>query len=192
VQSIDEHALLGANQRERFEHWVIPHLDAAYNLARWLMKDEERARDMVQEACLRALRHLDGFGGGSPKAWLLTIVRNACYSELQSLRSERSLTEFDETLHSLDCAMGFAARRSDSPEAQYLRGAEREQLHRSLDALLPEYREILVLRELEGLSYKEISAVAAIPLGTVMSRLGRARAALQKQLLADARKGVGP
>ena len=165
--------------RERFSLWVVPHLDAAYNLARWLMRDEERARDMVQEACLRAFRHIDSFRGGSSKSWLLTIVRNACYTELQESRWERSMTEFDEGQHSFDPENGLAQGLFDGPEAAYLRGREREQLRRSLEALPVEQREILVLRELEGLSYKEISVVAAIPLGTVMSRLARARSALQ-------------
>ena len=175
--------------RERFNAWVVPHLDAAYNLARWLMRDEERARDMVQEACLRAFRHIDGFRGGSGKSWLLTIVRNACYTELQESRWERSMTEFDEGQHSFDPAGGFAQCLLDGPEAAYLRGLEREQLRRFLEALPVEQREILVLRELEGLSYKEISAMAAIPLGTVMSRLARARSALQA-CLADQVRGV--
>jgi RNA polymerase sigma-70 factor (ECF subfamily) len=192
VSSADEHAFSGTSQRERFQRWVLPHLDAAYNLARWLMKDEERARDMVQEACLRAFRHLDGFGGGSAKSWLLTIVRNVCFSELEASRCERGLTEFDEQVHSAESSAEGSMRRSEDPEAQFIRRAECAQLQRSLAALSAEYREVLVLRELEGLSYKEISAVAAIPLGTVMSRLGRARNALQLRLLADARKTGKP
>jgi RNA polymerase sigma-70 factor (ECF subfamily) len=181
--------LSSGSARERFNRCVTPHLDAAYNLARWLMRDEERARDMVQEACLRAFRHIDGFHGGSAKSWLLTIVRNACYTGLQESRRERSMTEFDERLHSLDHAAGYGVR-VDGPETAYLRHFEREQIQRSLEELPLEYREILVLRELEGLSYKEISVVAAIPLGTVMSRLGRARSTLQARLSSPARKVV--
>ncbi len=173
--------------REQFTLWVVPHLDAAYNLARWLMRDEERASDMVQEACLRAFRHIDGFRGGSAKSWLLTIVRNVCYTELHERRREQSMTEFDERLHSLDHAAGGNVRVIDGPERTHARRVEQEQLRRSLEALPAEQREILVLRELEGLSYKEISDVVAIPLGTVMSRLGRARSALEARLRSDAR-----
>jgi RNA polymerase sigma-70 factor (ECF subfamily) len=165
------------NKRARFEATVLPHLDAAYNLARWLLRHDDDARDAVQEACLRAYRFLDGFRDGNPRSWLLAIVRNTCYSWLQANRMAGLNTEFDEQEHSR-----YSPSAPDGPELEVLRGFERRRLQHLLEELPLEYREIVILRELEGLSYKEISAVAAIPLGTVMSRLARARAALLAKL----------
>jgi RNA polymerase sigma-70 factor, ECF subfamily len=162
----------------RFEAVVLPHLDAAYTLARYLTRNAQDAEDVVQDACLRALTYFDGFRGEegtSARAWLLTIVRNTASSSRRRQRPEAVALEFDEREHS-------DAVADEHPEAALLRGAAQESLGRALDGLAPEFREVIVLRELEGLSYKEISDVAGVPVGTVMSRLSRARARLQEAL----------
>jgi RNA polymerase sigma-70 factor (ECF subfamily) len=154
---------------------LVPHLDAAYNLARWLMRNETDAEDLVQEAYLRAFSHFAGFRGGDGRAWLLTIVRNCCYDRLKQKGSRGQSTDFDEEVHS-------AGRQTSNPETLLIQ-EERAELE-SLAELPAEYREVLVLRELEQLSYREIANIAGIPLGTVMSRLNRARQRLQESLLA--------
>jgi RNA polymerase sigma-70 factor (ECF subfamily) len=161
----------------RFELVCLPHLSAAYNLARWLTHDDRDAEDVVQEAYLRALRFFDGFRGGDGRAWLLAIVRNTCHDWLRRNRPASSTTPFDEELHT-------PAAAGESAEQALLRVVDRERLRSALASLPASWREVLVMRELEGLSYKEIAEVAGIPLGTVMSRLARARARLQEQLLA--------
>ena len=158
-----------------FEIDVLPHLGAAYNLARWLMRNTQDAEDMVQEACLRAFRFFGDFRGGDVRAWLLRIVRNTCYTNLQSNRPEELATTFDEEIHSEE---GFFV----SPEAVLLQGADRQFLRQALQELPVLFRELLVLRELEGLTYKELAEVTNVPLGTVMSSLSRARARLRKSL----------
>ncbi len=167
--------------RRRFEAEVLPHLDAAYNLARWLARDAATAEDVVQTACLRALRFFDGFQGGSVRSWLLTIVRNTFYSWLRQHRAQEADAVFDEELHS-------AAPAGGDPEADLLRHADAEQLRQAIAALPVVFREVIVLREIEGLSYKDIAAVAGIPIGTVMSRLARARQHLQDDLVG---RGMG-
>jgi RNA polymerase sigma-70 factor (ECF subfamily) len=159
----------------RFECLVLPHLDAAYNLARWLTGDGHDAEDVVQEASLRAYRSFDGFRGDDGRAWLLTVVRNTCHTWLKQNRAQQPSISFDEALHD-------PGSDADNPEHLALQGAAKELLHQALAQLPVEFREVIVLRELEGLSYKEIAAVVTIPLGTVMSRLARARALLQKTL----------
>jgi len=155
---------------------LVTHLDAAYNLARWLMRNETEADDVVQDAYLRAIGHFTGFRGGDQRAWMLTIVRHSCYDRLKQKRTSVQQTDFDEAVHS-------AGRQAPNPEATLLR-AERSQLVRKLLAELPaEYREVLVLRELEQLSYREIANITGIPQGTVMSRLSRARQHLQQTVL---------
>jgi len=166
---------LESSEQARFEAVVLPHLDAAYTLARYLTRNAHDAEDVVQDACLRALKYFETFRGGegtSARAWLLTIVRNTAYS---SRRGQRDATEFDETQHS-------DAVAEEHPEAALLQTDAREALGRALDRLAPEFREVIVLRELEGLSYKEIGDVTGVPVGTVMSRLSRARARLQEAL----------
>ena len=166
----------------RFEAAVLPHLDAAYTLARYLTRNTHDAEDVVQDACVRALKYFDRFRGEeetSARAWLLTIVRNTAYSWRRRHRADALATEFDETDHSHAVA-------EDHPENVLLRSAARETLGRALDRLPPEFREVIVLRELEGLSYKEISDVAGVPVGTVMSRLSRARKRLHEALCAEA------
>jgi RNA polymerase sigma-70 factor (ECF subfamily) len=159
----------------RFERVILPHLDAAYNLARWLTRSDHDAEDVVQEACLRAYQFFGGFRGGDGRAWLLKVVRNTCYTWLERNRPREPVTAFDEDKHS-------AADPGASPPDLALRSEDRQLLHQALDRLPPEYREVIVLRELEGFSYKDIAGIAGIPLGTVMSRLARARERLQQAL----------
>jgi RNA polymerase sigma-70 factor (ECF subfamily) len=167
---------LGApEQLEGFDQAVLPHLDAAYNLARWLTRDAHDAEDVVQEACLRAYQYFGGFHGGSARSWLLTIVRNTCYTWLERNRAGGPATSFDEEKHS-------GARPAAEPERPLLQQEDAQLLGRALAELPPAYREVIVLRELEGLSYKEIGAVVGIPQGTVMSRLARGRERLQQIL----------
>jgi RNA polymerase sigma-70 factor (ECF subfamily) len=164
-------------KRERFEQTVLPHLDAAYNLARWLTRNDQDAQDVTQEACLRAFRFFDGYQGGNMRAWFLTIVRNTCYTWLHQNRAPGGSDEvFDEEIHSTDESSGA------SPEIQALAGADKETLRRALEELPEVFREVLVLRELEGMSYKEIADVSSVSLGTVMSRLARARTRLRQAL----------
>jgi RNA polymerase sigma-70 factor (ECF subfamily) len=155
---------------------LVAHLDAAYNLARWLMRNEADAEDLVQEAYLRAFNHFAGFRGGDGRAWLLTIVRNCCYDRLKQKGSRGQETDFDEAVHS-------AGRPASNPETLLLREERAGLLSEFLAELPAEYREVLVLRELEQMSYREIANIAGIPLGTVMSRLSRARQRLQESLL---------
>ena len=162
----------------RFEVIVLPHLDAAYNLARWLTRSDHDAEDVVQESFLRAYRFFDGFHGESGRAWLLSIVRNTCYTWLQQNRKQDLLTPFDEESHSIGST--DPDRPSNNPEAILVRNDELRFLNRALATLPLEFREVVVLRDLEDLSYKEIAEVSAIPIGTVMSRLARGR----KMLLA--------
>ena len=160
---------------ERFDLLILPHLDAAYNLARWLVGNPADAEDIVQEAFLRALRFFDGFRGADSRAWLLKIVRNTSYSWLRKNRPTQLTDEFDETIHSDENA-------DENAEMKLLSRAESERVINALEALPLTFREILVLREIEGLSYKEISEVTGVAMGTVMSSLSRARHRLRGQL----------
>lgn len=158
---------------ERFETVALPHLDAAYTLARYLLRDDAAAQDVVQEAYLRALKYFDRYKGGDARAWVLAIVRNTSHT-WRKREGERPV-EFDERVHS-------ASVEEHTPEAALLRAADRDMVRRALDQLSLELREVLVLREIQGLSYKEIASVAGVPIGTVMSRLARARARLERLL----------
>src|SRR5438445_571085 len=160
---------------ERFEQVVLPHLDAAYNLARWLVGSSADADDVVQEAFLRALRFFDGFRGGDSRAWLLKIVRNTSYSWVRKNRPAQLADEFDETLHSSETSI-------ENAEAKLLSRAESERVRKALELLPVAFREVLILREIEGLSYKEISEVTGVAMGTVMSSLSRARQKLRDEL----------
>jgi RNA polymerase sigma-70 factor (ECF subfamily) len=160
---------------ERFEQVVLPHLDAAYNLARWLVGNPADAEDIVQDAFLRALRFFPGFRGGDSRAWLLKIVRNTSYSWVRKNHPAQLADEFDETIHS-DETM------SESAELKLLSSVESERVRKALETLPLAFREILVLREIEGFSYKEISEVTGVAMGTVMSSLSRARQKLRDQL----------
>src|SRR5262249_17329687 len=171
----EETPLQGAEERERFGQALLPHLDAAYNLARWLTRDDHDAADLVQAAYLRALKSFGGFHGANSRAWLLTIVRNAAYTWHERKRARGPASSFDEEIH------GVGADVMD-PEKQLLREDQKQSVRRAVEELPLDLREVVVLRELEGLSYKEIAAVANIPLGTVMSRLARARERLRQRL----------
>jgi RNA polymerase sigma-70 factor (ECF subfamily) len=164
-----------SNKLRRFEQTVLPHLDAAYNLARWLTRNEQDAEDIVQEACLRAFKFFDSFHSTDSRPWLLTIVRNTYYTWRQQERVSELTTSFDEELHSTDS-------EASNPEALLLQSIDSQLLKAALENLPVEFREVIMLRELEGLSYKEIAAIVSIPLGTVMSRLARARKRLQHDL----------
>ena len=160
---------------EDLEKILVPQLPAAYDLARWLTRNHNQAEDLVQTACLRAIRFFAGYRGGSARAWLLRIVRNAFYDSLEDARrDERELSLEEET------ASEREPRDPSDPEIELLRRADGEVLRRALEELPAPYREIIVLREIEGLSYREIAEACGLPLGTVMSRLARARSALQE------------
>lgn len=165
----------------RFEETILPHLDAAYNLARWLTRNDQDAEDMVQEACLRAFKSFDGFYGVQAKAWLLTIVRNTCYTWLGKNRTHDLSTSLDEDVHQVESQV-------PDPQTLLLRFEDNQALRQALEELPVEFREVLILRELEGLSYKEIADVTGIPPGTVMSRLARARGRLKLSLAARMNK----
>jgi RNA polymerase sigma factor (sigma-70 family) len=165
--------VLDLQDRVRFEQLVLPHLDAAFNLARWLLRGRADAEDVAQEAMLRAFRFFRGFHGGDPRAWLLQIVRNTCYTWLERHRPLDLMTEFDEELH---------PQAGSNPESLAIAGDNRERLTRALESLPPRFREVLVLRELEGCSYKEIASITSVPIGTVMSALARARQRLERAL----------
>jgi RNA polymerase sigma factor (sigma-70 family) len=168
------------NDARSFEAAVLPWLDAGYNLARWLLRDEAAAEDVVQEASLRALRYFASLRGHEARPWFLGIVRNACFSYLKqrSGRSEQSGFE-DDALEGLQYAAGLT---SPDPAEILLRGRERALLDAAILALSPALREVIVLRELEGLDYAEIALIASVPMGTVMSRLSRARTRLKDAL----------
>jgi RNA polymerase sigma factor (sigma-70 family) len=153
----------------------LPHLDSAYNLARWLVRDVHDAQDVVQEAYLRALRFFEGFHGEDGRAWLLAIVRNTSHDWLRKNRRSGPMVEREADLDSL-------ADQTPSPEAMQLRDVDRQLIQDCLERLPPEYREVLVLRELEEMSYKQIAAVTELPIGTVMSRLARGRKRMQSML----------
>ena len=164
----------------RFEELVLPHLDAAYNLARWLTRNVNDADDVVQDACVRALKYIGSLNGDSARAWFLTIVRHAFYDWCKRNRPTE-LARDDGT--AIDMAIDPAAV---DPEQALLCNAESKALAEAITALPLAYREVLVLRELEELSYKEIARIADIPIGTVMSRLARARGLLQRSPLLHA------
>lgn len=166
---------------QNFEEAVLPHLGAAYNLARWLTRNETDAEDVVQEAYLRAFRHFGSFHGGDGRRWLLAIVRNTCYTWLQHNRSPELMIPFDDQLYEIES-------KDLDPEALLLQSADTQMVRQALTDLPLEFREVLVLRELEGLSYKQIADVADIPMGTVMSRLARARKRLQQILAGQINK----
>ena len=176
---------LDAQDQARFEALVLPHLDAAFNLARWLLRSGADAEDVAQEAMLRSYRFFSGFHGGDVRAWLLQIVRNTCYSWLEKNRHGKDMTEFDEETHG-----PASPNPSPNPEALAIAGDDRERLTAALETLPARFREVLVLRELEGCSYKEIATITAIPIGTVMSTLSRARRQLQLALVGTSRQEI--
>jgi len=169
------------DERERlqlFEQTVLPHLDAAYNLARWLAGNDHDAQDVAQEASLRAFRFFGTFRGENARAWLLTIVRNTFYTWLRKNRpTEKTIEINDETLDIED-----SSTKAEAANPQF---ADVDAVRRAIADLPVEFREIVILREMEGFSYKEIADLAEVPIGTVMSRLARARKLLHKRLAAE-------
>lgn len=166
--------------RTRFEQLVLPHLDAGYNLARWLARDVHDAEDVLQDACVRALRYSDSLAGSDGRAWFLTIVRHAFYDWCGRNRPAEIVADDGAQL---DAAVDA---RAIDPQQAAVSAAESRALADAVAALPLPFREVLVLRELEELSYKDIARVAGIPIGTVMSRLARARALLQRSPLLHA------
>src|SRR5438876_7229394 len=158
-----------------FEETMLPHMDAAHNLAKWLLRNEEDAQDVVQEAYLRAFRSFDGFHGSNGRAWLLTIVRNTSYTLLKKNRAVDLTTAFDEEIHA-------TGHESVSPATILEHAEDAKLIEKAMNELPAEFREILTLRHQEDLSYKEIGEILKIPAGTVMSRLARARAKLTEYL----------
>ena len=163
------------DKQARFEETIMPHLDAAFNLARWLTRNEHDAQDVVQDAFLRAFKFFGGFHGGNSRSWLLTIVRNTTYTWLQKNKKQELATVFDEELHDVEDS-------ASNPEELLLKNADHQETLRAVEQLPVEFREVVILRELEGLSYREIAEMADVPIGTVMSRLARARKQLQQTL----------
>jgi RNA polymerase sigma factor (sigma-70 family) len=169
--------LADRDEARKFEQSLLGWLDHAYNLARWLLHNDQDAQDVVQEAFMRAMRFAGGFRGGDRRAWLLAIVLNVCYTQLSRSRAAATNVVFDEEQHQ-------GPGPSADPETAALTRVDREALMRALEALPVEYREAIVMREMEGLSYKEIAGAACVPIGTVMSRLARARDRLRLALSA--------
>ena len=175
---------------ERFERLALPHLNAAYNLARWLTRDEQAAEDVVQEAYLRAFRFFATFRGEDARPWLLAIVRNSARTWFQTANAARSQDEFDEEIHSAEAVLApHTAQALGNPLLGLLHRERGLTVQSAIDELPLAFREVLVLREMEGLSYKEIAQVVDVPVGTVMSRLARARA-LVAQLLAGEKEAL--
>jgi RNA polymerase sigma-70 factor (ECF subfamily) len=170
---------------ERFDELILPHLDAAHNLARWLVRGSDDAEDVVQEACLRAFRYFGTFRGGNARAWLLSIVRTTAFRWLQKNRTQQLTTEFNEAIHSQEC-------EALNPETLLLQRADRQLLELAMNHLPVRLREVLMLRELEGLSYKEIAEVVGVPMGTVMSTLFRARERFRRAVIDLVRRQAQP
>jgi RNA polymerase sigma-70 factor (ECF subfamily) len=167
--------MLDHNHIPSFEQAVLPHLDAAYNLARWLTGNEQDAQDIVQEAYLRAFRFFPAFRGGDAHSWIMKIVRNTCYTWLRENRPLQGAMEFDENLFPPDSG-------TPNPEEVVLQNDSGALMRKALEKLPTNFREVLILRELEGMSYKEIAEITGMPLGTVMSSLSRARGRLREAL----------
>jgi RNA polymerase sigma-70 factor (ECF subfamily) len=170
----------------RFESLAMPHLNAAYNLARWLTHNDHDAEDVVHESVIRAMRYIESFRGDSARAWLLQIVRNTTFSWLRENRSADVVALDDSD----DAWQQVAAPAAEEPPALAMRNADRRQINDAIAALPVVYREALVLRELEDLSYAEIARIADVPIGTVMSRLARARALMREALMSSARPAL--
>ena len=165
-------------QSARFETLVLPHLDAAYNLARWLTGDDQDAQDVVQDAALRALRYFASFRGDNGRPWLLQIVRHSCYAWMKQNRPSEMIPLDDDGI-----GESLLAPLADEPSHALQRADDRAQVNDALARLPVAFREVLVLREMEDLSYREIAAIADLPVGTVMSRLARARAMVRAALV---------
>ena len=184
LRSLPEPSMRQEVSHQDFERAIFPNLDAAYNYARWLTRDDHNAEDVVQESCLRAFKFFASFRGGNARAWLLAIVRNTYYSSLEKNRPEALNVVLDEdTLaeegYDLDALL---AGESGSVERSLEAADSRRIVNHALEQLPGQYREVIVLRELEEMSYKQIADIANIPIGTVMSRLARARKSLHQLL----------
>jgi RNA polymerase sigma-70 factor (ECF subfamily) len=181
----------GDDNKVRFATVVLPHLGDAYALARWITGDRADAEDVVQEACLRAFRALGGFSGGNARAWTLTIVRNTAYSWLAKNRSAVVMAVDDleaaERTHATSSDAGPGGSYAANPETDLIASADAAQLEAAIAALPAPFRETLVLRDVQGLDYREIAAVTEVPVGTVMSRLARARKRLIEMIGAPER-----
>ena len=169
------------DKQTRFQELIMPHLDAAYNLAHWLIRNASDAEDVVQEAFLRAFKFFDGFHGGNSRAWLLAIVRNTSYDWLRANRRKDGIIEFDEELHGPEELVS-------EPHGPVTSAAQQQVVREAIEELPVGFREVTILRELEGVSYKEIAEIVQVPIGTVMSRLARARNHLQRCLPARLRQ----
>jgi RNA polymerase sigma factor (sigma-70 family) len=180
-----EGLMLEPNNLSSFEQAVLPHLDAAHNLARWLTRNSQDAQDVVQEAYLRAFRFFPTLRGADPRAWLMKIVRNTCYTWLHSNRPLQEAEEFDENLFSPDSS-------APNPEEAVLRDDSSTLVRKALEKLPPNFREVLVLREIEGMSYREIAEITGMPAGTVMSNLSRARGRLRQALMSVMSEDMAP
>ena len=167
--------MLERNKLALYERTVMPHIQAAFNLARWLTRNDQDAEDVVQEGCLRAFRFIEGFHGGDSRAWVLAIVRNVSYTWLHRNQNHDLALPIDDRLHDI-------ADEGQNPEAVVFKRLDRQAMAQALEELPVEFREVIVLRELEDLSYKEIAQIADLPIGTVMSRLARARQRLQQNM----------
>ncbi len=163
------------NKLSLFEESLLPHSGAAYNLARWILGNDQDAEDMVQEAYLRAYKYFTGYQGGNSRAWLLAIVRNTCYTWLRQNRSQEVSVDLDDEITSSESDML-------DPEILLQHSLNHQLVRSALEKLAVEYRELMILRELEGMSYKEIAKITGIPMGTVMSRLARGRQRLKECL----------
>jgi RNA polymerase sigma-70 factor (ECF subfamily) len=178
------------SRSSRFDRLVLPHLDAAYNLARWLARDPRKAEDIVQDAFVRALRFFDGFRGDDARPWLLAIVRNTFFTSLKRGDDEELRADIEDERGTGIPLWGNAGNFDQDPVIALMRKADRDRIDRALARLPLEFREVVILRELEGMSYKEIAEMADVPIGTVMSRLARARKQLQQFLVQRLQPGV--
>ncbi len=175
-------------KREEYQRLILPHLPAAYNLARWLMRHPQDAEDAVQDAMLRAWRAFDGYAGGDAASWVLSIVRNTCYTALARRQRQSNVVRIDSAMRSEIVAA--TAETAPAPDEQAHERLEARRLHAAIERLPELMREVIVLREIESLSYAQIAAVTTVPIGTVMSRLARARDRLRTILEQDDRTDV--
>jgi RNA polymerase sigma-70 factor (ECF subfamily) len=178
----------GLARASRFERTIMPHMDAAYNLARWLTRNDSDAQDVVQDAYLRAFKYFDGFQGESASAWLLSIVRNACFTWMRRNRPSEEVvgneSVDEEEVGNAERLLGGGSHQlATDPETPLIEARERAQLNELVAKLPAEFREVIVLREIQDLSYREIADIVGIPIGTVMSRLSRARKLLHDRSL---------
>jgi RNA polymerase sigma-70 factor (ECF subfamily) len=180
-RSVLERSGMAQQEVERFESLILPHLDGAYTLARYLLRDEHDAQDAVQDAALRAFRYFDGYRDGDPRAWFLTIVRNCCLTWRRRRRNDRLAVSLPEE-------RTLAIRDTRETDTRAIEQSDRAAIERAVAALPAEFREVIVLREVEGLTYADISSVVGVPIGTVMSRLSRARKRLAASLGIDAQE----